>query len=182
MGIEEQLSRRKEVILKRWFEQIVGTYPAETASFLKRHKDDIENPVAYRIYEGIEGIFDQLLSSHVADVQELSHFLDRIVRVRAIQDFTPSQALSFLLQLKSIIRRELRGEDPEEVLEFLFRIDELVLRAFDVYMACREKLYELKVDEWKRKAYLLLKRANMIYDPEPDNQNPGNTDSLCEAR
>ncbi|MBA2849127.1 hypothetical protein G4V39_00005 [Thermosulfuriphilus ammonigenes] len=182
MSIEKQLEQKKEVILKRWFEKIVSSYPTETASFLKRHMDDIENPVAYRIHEGIEGIFDQLLQSDVIDPQQVSYFLDRIVRVRAIQDFTPSQALYFLVQLKSVIRKELRGSDPDELMEFFFRIDELILKAFDVYVSCREKLYELKVDEWKRKAYLLLKRANMIYDPEPDNPNSRNTDSLCEAR
>ena len=92
-------------------------------------------------------------------------FLDSIIRVRAIQDFTPSKAVSFTTILKKIIREELSSDISKdqlfkELLELESRIDRLTGLAFDIYMECREKLFEIRTREVKDMTYRLIQRAN----------------------
>ncbi len=174
MKLENLLSERRSVILEKWFDGILETYPTETASFLRKQKNRFTNPVAYQVRQGIEGLFQELLEG--IDSEKVSTFLDRIIRVRAVQDFSPSQAVAFIFVLKKVIREELKSEIrenglTEELLKFESKIDELILLSFDIYMKCREKVYELKVSETKRILYSLLRKANLMYEvqeQEPD--------------
>jgi len=43
-------------------------------------------------------------------------------------------------------------EISEELLNFEQRIDKIALMAFDIYMECREKIYEIKIKEFKQRA------------------------------
>jgi len=93
-----------------------------------------------------------------------------MIRIRAVQDFKPSQAVGFVLRLKKIIREELEKNRQEidtlhdelEVLEE--RIEDTALQAFDIYTQCRQKLYEIRVNENNRQVARLLKRANLTID------------------
>jgi hypothetical protein len=62
------------------------------------------------------------------------------------------------------LEEELAPEVLPEYLDLLEKIDEISLYSFDVYMSCRERLYHLKVEEWKKRLFMVLKRANVIYD------------------
>jgi hypothetical protein len=93
--------------------------------------------------------------------------LDSIIRIRAIQNFSPSQATSFIFSLKDVVRETLKKEDPEskhfkELLLFESKIDELGMMAFDIYMKCREKIYELKANEMKNRTFKAFKRAGLV--------------------
>lgn len=151
---------------------ILDTYPPDTASFLRNQKDRFHNPVGHAIYEGIDGIFDVLIDG--GDFDSSSPFLDNIIRIRAIQDFTPSSAISFIVLLKGVIREELEGANgagavsPEELSLLDSMIDNLLLLSFDIYMKCRERLYEIKADEVKRNTFKLLQRAKLICETEED--------------
>ncbi len=166
MGIREQLKENREKILSRWFESILKTYPAETVRFLKKTKDQFHNPVGQTIKEGIEGILFELTGE--GEIEKITPFLDRIIRIRAIQDFTPSEAVAFIFQLKGIIREEIDLDriGSEELLGLDKKIDELALKTFDIYMGCREKLYELKATELRNWTYKLLERANLLKEFE----------------
>jgi hypothetical protein len=88
----------------------------------------------------------------------LAPVLDNIVRIRAIQDFTASQAVSFPFLLKQIIRAEFEPDAlpySEELAALEARIDELALLAFDLYVKCREQVFEIKANEIKRRAFIL---------------------------
>ncbi len=165
MELKDLLREKRAVILKRWFDLILETYPSETSSFLKKQKNQFSNPVGHTISEGIEGLFDGLLDESGTD--GISPFLDNIIRVRAIQEFTPSEAIGFIFLLKKVIReslqREIRDHRLYDELEGLdSRIDDLVRISFDIYMQCRERLYELKADEVRRMTFRLLQRANLV--------------------
>lgn len=183
MKLENLLAQKRATILGRWFDLIVETYPAETAKFLKRRQDQFANPVGAAVHEGIEGLLTQLATG--LDPERISPFLDRIIRVRAIQDFTPSRAVAFVPLLKGIIREELEGEletlESTELAEFESRIDQLTLLAFDVYMACRERIYEIKVNEIKRMYCSPFDRKTLVCRvPEPDDK--GGDAQTTEAR
>ena len=51
-------------------------------------------------------------------------------------------------------------------MKFESRIDKLAFLAFDIYMKCREKVYEIRVNEIKSErenAIKLLERASLMY-------------------
>ncbi len=159
------LSAKRPDILKKWLDEILHTYPSETAAFLKTDKDPFSNPPGHVIRSGIEGIFNNLLGG--ADDKEALQFLDNIIRVRAIQDFTASQALSFIFSLKKVIRGELKDEIDAYGLQAELsiledRLDSLSLVSFDIFMKCRETLYELRAKEVKNMTFKLLQKAKLI--------------------
>lgn len=169
MTLENLLAEKKSAILKRWFLLLAETYPPDTSKFLKKQKDKFANPVGAAIIYGLEGIYDELRGE--MEPERLAHFLDRIIRVRALQKFTPSQGLNFIFQLKGLIREVLgkgmRQEGlSEELIEMDVRIDRLALLAFDLYAVCREKLYEIKVNDEKRRLHMLLRKANLLIETE----------------
>ena len=47
--------------------------------------------------------------------------------------------------------------------------------AFDIYMGCRERLYDIKANEEKSKVYKAFKRAGLITEIQDDD--PGLLDS-----
>lgn len=168
MNLKQHLLEKKPAILKKWFDAVAETYPKDTAGFLKKQKAQFTNPVGYTISEGIEGLFDALHQGMIPST--VSSFLDAIIRIRAIQDFAPSQALAFILQLKKVIRQELGNEVlqqqgiAEELVAFDSAIDDLALFSFDIYMNCREKIYELKANEARNMTFRLLQQARLIVD------------------
>jgi len=173
MELDSLLLEKRSTILERWLDLILESYPPETSRFLKGEKDRFDNPVAYQFSQGIEGIYEALL--HGMDRDKASSFLDRIISIRAIQDFSPSGAIAFIFMLKKVIREKLEREVrengiSEELIELESRIDGLALLSFDIYMKRREKLYEIRVNEVKNRVSGLMRRAGLTseLEEEPD--------------
>lgn len=165
MKLNVLLSEKRASIQKRWFEEVVKTYPEESARFLQRQKNQFANPVGYAISEGLKEIFSTLLNG--LNIETVSQSLDNIIRVRAVQDFTPSEAVGFIFLLKKVLREELKEEIhdrglAEELSALYLRLDELALLSFDIYMKCRERLYEIKANELRSQTFRLLEMANLI--------------------
>jgi hypothetical protein len=177
-ALKNILSEKKPDILRQWIDYILDTYPAETAKFLREKKNRFTNPVAHSVSEGAEGIFDNLLLGF--DQNKVSVFLDTIIRIRAIQEFTPSQAIAFVFALKKIIRDELAKEIREsglsdEMTQLDQDIDSLGLLAFDIFMRCREKLYDIKANEMRHMTFRLLQKANLICEQPEDEPEVSDT-------
>ncbi|MBW1845734.1 MAG: RsbRD N-terminal domain-containing protein [Deltaproteobacteria bacterium] len=163
--VKNFLEKRKTVIIKKWFDCVVDTYPPETASFLKKEKDPFNNPVGKTTVQCLEAIIDHLLDKR--SEQDMISHLDPIIRIRSVQDFPPSKAAGFVLFLKKIIREELNNQKSKDVeineLSALdSKIDELVLIAFDVYAKCRETFYQIKANEAKNRFYKAFERAGLV--------------------
>lgn len=184
MKLKNLLLENRTAILEKWLDAILETYPADTANFLKNQKNRFTNPVGHTILEGIEGIFENLLNG--MDRKEVSSFLDNIIKIRAIQDFTPSQAITFIFFLKKVIREKFQTEMFEkDIAEDLFnlesKIDEIALLSFDIYMKCRERLYEIRAKELQNRTFRLLQRANLILNKEEGDLNEENDFILKEG-
>ncbi len=168
MDLKQHLMKKKPAILKKWFDAVADTYPENTSGFLKKKKAQFANPVGYTLAEGLDGLFDALLQGMIPDT--VKTHLDGIVRIRAIQEFSPSEAVTFIFQLKRIVRQELGSEVLqqqrmiEELASFDSAIDDLALFSFDIYMTCREKIYELKAKEATNMTFRLLQQARIIVD------------------
>jgi hypothetical protein len=170
MTLREHLAKHRTALLKQWFDRIAETYPSDMAAILKT-KQGFTNPVGQTISLGVEDILDALLAGN--DLAELAPFLDNIIRVRAVQDFRPSQAVSFIFLLKQVIRKELSKPIREqglhnELAEIDAALDQLSLMAFDIFMQCREQLYNIKANELRDRTLWLLKRANFITETPDD--------------
>ena len=174
MRLNNLLAQRKTAIIKNWFTLTVETYPPDTASFLKKQKDPFANPVGKTVSRGLEALFNELLKE--MDYEIITSFLDPIIRIRAIQNFSPAQAVSFIFLLKKAIRENIKKEALEEqlfseLLLFESKIDQLVMIAFNLYMQCKEKIYDLKANEMRNSTYKAFKRAGLVRDwpvDEPD--------------
>ena len=165
MTLWDLLAHKKSALVKRWFDIVMEPYPADTSGILKNQKKQFTNPVGYTISHGLENIFDKLINEQGADFEGMVPFLDSIVRIRAVQDLKPSQALSFVFHLRNAIREELASETKEfcaEMATLESRIDAIALISFDIYVQCREKVYELKANEVKNRTFRLLQMANLV--------------------
>ena len=164
MKLESLLTQKKAAVLERWRDLIVQTYPADASEFLKREKDRFNNPVGYTIASGTEGIYDALLEGSASNV--LSSTVDSIIKIRAVQDFSPSRAVAFVFLLKKAVREQLAAEMrengfSEQLLAFESKIDELALLTFDSYMRCREKIHDIRVNEIRNGTFKLRERINL---------------------
>lgn len=174
MALSDLLKHKKATLADQWFNQAVATYPDESASFLKRKKDQFQNPVGHTLAEHTEAILEQLIGP--LDWEKVAASLDRIVRIRAIQDFSASQALAFIPTIKGIVRRELardlaKQDMSEELRQFEERLDQVLLMAFDIFMSVRQRVYEIKCEEVKRLYYQVIRRAD-IMAPIPQQEEP----------
>jgi hypothetical protein len=154
MGLNEVLASKREAVLERWFRAVLATYPEETARFLAGGADPFANPVGHTVRDGLARLYDRFLADVPA--AELSSAIDGIVRIRAVQEFTPSAAVGFVYTLRGILREELAGAeiDPAGRAALENGVDRLALVAFDVYMQCREKIFEIRVREIKESQLL----------------------------
>ncbi|MCB2148868.1 MAG: RsbRD N-terminal domain-containing protein [Deltaproteobacteria bacterium] len=169
MSSAQSLAAKKQEILKSWFQTTVDSYPAETARFLKNQKDPFANPVGQTTYQSLDALVDALTTD--AGPEVMAKALDPILRIRAVQSFTPSKATSFVFSLKQILRRHLPGIDPGsgvDMNDLDRQIDEMAMAAFDVYVACREKIFELKANESRNQFFGSLKRAGLMVETEAD--------------
>lgn len=94
------------------------------------------------------------------------------IKIRAVQDFKPSEAVGFVFLLKDVIRDLLRDQSEENRLDTEWvrvesKADRLACRAFDIFAESRQKIYEIRIGEIKRTGYRLLKKANLT-DPDQD--------------
>ena len=171
MSLHDQLAQEKAAITKQWFDSVINTYSAETTRFLRSQKDPFANPVGQTTLQNLKGLVDLLIDGQNLD--QADNLLDPIVRIRAIQDFTAARAVRFVFDLKDVIRSLLPGamDDPKARTDMALledRIDELGLIAFDIYMRCREKIYELKANDVRNRTFKAFARAGLIKEPEQD--------------
>ncbi|UCD82010.1 MAG: hypothetical protein JSW26_11455, partial [Desulfobacterales bacterium] len=74
---------------------------------------------------------------------------------------------AFVYSLKKVVRELLDQELSErrsvnELLAFESKIDQLGLMAFDIYMACREKIYQIKATEARNRTFRAFERAGLV--------------------
>jgi hypothetical protein len=164
MKLLDLLSQRKSSLTERWRQRLFESYPPATAIFLKKDKDRFDNPVGQNISEGLRRIVESLIQEMERD--QVVAALDEVIRIRALQNFSPSQALAFIFLLKNVIREELApelkdGQFSQELQELESRVDGMALLGFEVYTQRREKLYEIRVTEVKNRVSGFLRSKGM---------------------
>jgi hypothetical protein len=177
MKLEGLLRRNRPAILERWRRLIMETYPDETARFLQSEDDQFANPVGHFIRHGTDVLLDQIHGD--LDTAAITECMDPMVRIRAVQDFRPSEAVGFVFLLKNAVM-QVAGAEIEaqgllgELHAFESRVDRLAGIAFDIHSRCREQIHEIRIKEIKNRSAVLMRRMNMLIDePAPDEDVPG---------
>jgi hypothetical protein len=158
--IDRDIAEHQDEILKRWIDSVVDGYPEETAEFLRSKTDPFANPVGAGLREGLAELLDGIVRG--VEPEELSSALDRVIRVRAVQEFAPSGAISFVFELKGLLREVVGDANfetngiPDPIDQ---RIERLGLCAFDVYMRCREQMWAIRAREIRNQSVGIMERV-----------------------
>jgi hypothetical protein len=176
MKLNDLLTKKKSQVLKAWLNKLLESYSSDARRFFTKQKDQFANPVGTTLSRELENLYDLIVQEW--DTNQIASVLENIIRLRAVQDFLPSQALSFIFELKQILREELKKEIvahdlPDEILEMEEKIDRLALLGFDVYTNCRQRLYEIRVNEVKSQVSGLMRKSGMVVEFEPTEKKPG---------
>jgi RsbT co-antagonist protein rsbRD N-terminal domain len=137
---------------ERWLALTFETYPPATRRFLLAEKDPFRNPIGAALREGIPRLAEELGGG--MNGEAVAQALEGIVRIRAVQDFSARQAVEFLFLAKQALRETLPG-GAQAALES--RVDEMALIAFDLYVRCREQIFEARLGESRRQFGMLGK-------------------------
>jgi hypothetical protein len=158
------LTSNRNAIIARWLDRTLEVYAADKTHFLKQEQDRFRNPVGHALRENLPVLLEALLLGQPAGASRSA--LDAIVRIYAVQDLSPAQAVSFVPRLKDVVREELRsGQQIEKkesgYAEFEARIDELALLASDLYGQCRDQIRRIKANELRRRTHV-MERAGRL--------------------
>ncbi len=160
MELTEALSIKKKEILSLWIERTLDSYTAP--GFFKSSKDPFANPVGVNIAGGLTALFELLLTNAEPSAYRVP--LDQVVRIRAVQEFTPSQAMAPFLELKWVIKQVFSNHKDTQLLMGMLEtldceIDRMTLNAFDIFSECREQLYRNRIRELKSGSSILTDAA-----------------------
>lgn len=158
MNFNQTLEQNRKAIVDQWFLATINTYPQETARVLGKLKNKFDNPVGSATAQSLEETISLLLQKEF-DADKIENALDSVIRIRAVQNFTASQAVGFVFELKKIIKTVLNGEQDSA---FDAKIDQTALAAFNRFMKCRENIFLLKATESKRRIHRAFERAGLV--------------------
>lgn len=157
MHLKQSLSQNKESFIKKWFELTINTYPPQTAKVLGKESNRFDNPVGAITHEAIADVFNLILGDFTPE--SLEKALDPVIRIRAVQAFSPAKAVSFVFALKEIGETLL---DSSLTTEFNKLVDQIALASFNGFMKCREEIFLLKATESKRRIHKAFERAGLV--------------------
>ena len=155
--LEEWLAAHGEELRRAWLEATAARYGDVFRHFVRRQPDPFANPSGAILREGTGRLLTAL--AEPADAAVLREVLMPMIRLKAVQDVPPSEALAFVPLLKELVPAD--GADapsPAARAELARRLDALLLVAFDVFVECRQTVYQLRVHEMQRNVARLLQR------------------------
>jgi len=181
LALRETLEQKKEQIVGRWLDEALSLYARDASAAFGKQKNQFANPVGHSLREGTLAIFEGILECQGAE--KIRRHLAEIVKIRAVQQCEPSAALDFIFKLKTIVREEAAAVLDHEDISAEFRmfernIDEVALAAFDVYVECREQVFEIRSNELKRSVSWIVEKLNKreggpeLVEADLDNESP----------
>jgi hypothetical protein len=158
MNLNQALENKRKKVLSLWIERTLDSYIS--SGFFKQSKDKFANPVGANIKEGLTQMYDLLVRG--AQLEEFVEPLDQVIRIRAVQDFSPAQAVAPILELKWVVKQVFSADDAcrdllamSELDSFDCDVDRAALAAFDLYVECRDRLHKARIRELKSGSYIL---------------------------
>ncbi|MBO4317246.1 MAG: RsbRD N-terminal domain-containing protein [Mailhella sp.] len=170
------LSEAKESLLPLWISAFLASYPLSSTGFIRTNSDPFANPVGNVTRESLDVLYDACAGED-CEPDAVKAALFKLIQLRAVQDFTPSQVIGALCRLKSLVREKiiepsLAGPETDAVAvvgdfcEMEARVDSLLLLGLDMYAERREKVFRIRVDEIKRSQSQVLRWAKLRRDDD----------------
>jgi hypothetical protein len=126
-------------IVDAWFLKSIEIYSPAVRDTLIRTTDRFRNPMAFNLRQSLKTLVNQVAGQ--MNPEAVNKALDGIVRLRAVQECSQSEAVSFVARLEEVIR--------EQHAETLFpnlkqHIGQLTERALLQYNSCREEILRVR--------------------------------------
>lgn len=156
MELEEALLNNRYKIVDKWVAYTLATY--KSSAFFLREKDAFANPTGATVRSALTKLFPLLVEG--GSMELFAEPLSGFMHLRSVQTFSPSQAIGPLNAVKHITREVLEADRETkrfsgDLYDFDFAVDLAMLAAFDLYMECREKVYQLRIREIKSGSHIL---------------------------
>ena len=161
MALSARMREKSSAVAQRWLADALAVYAADSAAAFQRQQDRFANPVGHALRVGRCAAVEAIVEGR--EPGEVCSHLDEIIKIRAVQEFKPSEAIGFVFLLKEAFGAELgrqnaAGALSSELAELDRRIDLIALGAFDIYMHYRGQVCELRIAEVKRNVGKLMER------------------------
>jgi hypothetical protein len=130
------------LVAEKWLACALASYGNKIAEHALANNDPYRNPIRHILQTNMTTLVSELFGG--MDTPTIDKAFADIVAVRAVQGLTVVQALGFVFRLRDIVRAELPDADFVKLDE---RIDQFSLAAFAQFLACRERLSELRLNE-----------------------------------
>jgi len=161
MLIKDLLKNKKTELLAQWEDYVLGNYEPDTFAIFKNKKDQFANPVGHKIRVGLEELYEVICDESDREIE--TPVLGQLIKLRAVQDEPPSQTVSFLFKFKELVRNQWQKgkiEMPiDQWLAFDARVDAAALAVFDIFMASREQLYQVRLKDIKASRDIITSNA-----------------------
>lgn len=160
--LKQILVSNEEKLLEVWFEKMLNAYPKEARKYFRKVNSDFTNPVGANLFHSLKELLHTLISD-APNAEVVNENVHMILRIKAVQEVLPSQAVSFVPALKQVIEdvcgKELKSAkvSVEEWLDFYSDIDTVALYAFDSYSESRELIYKMRLDQIRQTNDILVK-------------------------
>ncbi len=180
MSHEHVPVERRTQVIDKWLSAVFAMYPFETVGFMRTREDRFANPVGHAIRQAAQALYDAVTGADV-ERERIDAALAAFVRVRAVQDLRPDQAVGALFLLKPVLREHflvdaLAAGGFQDYLEMESRVDTLALMAFNLYVADREVVYAERVAEQRRSTAQLRRWAERHGLIAPEGPTPPSPD------
>ena len=147
----------RDRFLEEWLACTLGTYPDETSRFLREQPDPFRNPVGHTLEASLRGLTAELFGGF--DRARVTAWLDAVVHLRAVQDFSPADAVGFVALARRaadrVVEKGSPGVEPVALDVLGTRIDDMVLIAAGLLDRCREEIQAIGARAARRRVFVL---------------------------
>lgn len=161
MLIKDLLEEKKTELLAQWEDHVLSNYEPDTFAIFKGKQDQFANPVGHKVRVGLAELYDVICDESDREIE--TPVLGQLIKLRAVLDEPASQTVSFLFKFKELVRRQWQKgkiEIPiDHWLEFDARVDAVALAVFDIFMASREQLYQVRLKDIKASRDIITSNA-----------------------
>lgn len=152
---------KRDLFVQEWLACTLRTYPDHTGRFLRAERDPFRNPVGHTLGVAIGELAAELFGDF--DRTRVLASLDAIVRIRAVQDFTPADAVGFVPLARQAARAVADTSDPGPgpgSLDLIdARIDEMARMAADLYARCGDEIHAIGARAARRRTWVIERAA-----------------------
>jgi len=147
------IASHRDEILMALMEGLYEPYSPEAATSFRRKVDPFENPIGSTFGRSASIIADGMAAG--MPPRAFRQTFDDMIRIRAVQGISPSEVMSFLFAVRKALAAGTAGSGDDslqasDIAEINEWIDCAIALCMDIYMECRENIFNLKVMELKK--------------------------------